>query len=334
MVTPNPLDTNPLPSIIILPTTSINHSQFPLYWIPAESVPSISLHGRRKLQLRPLLLDLSHNLGGLFFVLPHDLERVDNLEYIWTCWKTSAMMLFRALALFLMLITACVTAPTSPRVNASDPELTTRWVSIPEDHEVAPGHIRPWPLGRDGSRTITYCFENVDSYQGLHHIFELGLAKWEPAMRLSALKFAPDPACQQEPCLCDEPDVDEGTLHIFLSGEHPSAWGPQGYRGPDVDVGADEFRNFLRWPTNKSSFNGPLSPLLMAHEIGRYLYRQPYKTIDWGIVRLDGLLTESQVTFSDSVTSMNVLMHSIMWCSTAAIWSNTRKPRRSLSSFN
>ena len=178
------------------------------------------------------------------------------------------MMLFSALVFFLTLITACVAAPTSPRVNTSDPELTRRWFSIPEEHEVAPGYWRPWPLGQDGSRTITYCFENIDSYQGLHQIFDLGLAKWEPAMRVSALKSAPDPACQQEPCLCDEPDVGEGTLHIELTSGDRDAATSLGYRGPDFNIGPNEHRNYLRWPTNDPEFFGPLSPLLMAHEIG------------------------------------------------------------------
>lgn len=182
------------------------------------------------------------------------------------------MILFGAPALLLLLIVACVAAPTAPRVDTSDPDVAKRWCSVVEDHEVAHAHVRPWPLGHDGSRTITYCFEDIESYHGLNHIFELGLAKWEPAMRLSVLRVAPDPTCEQEPCLCDEPDVDDGTLRIGLvQGNQPAA-GSIGYKGLDHEITPNKPRNYLRWPTDDPFFFGTLAPLLMAHELGQYLY--------------------------------------------------------------
>lgn len=177
-------------------------------------------------------------------------------------------MMFRAPVLFLLLIVACAAAPTTPRTIDSDPEVARRWYSIPEDHEVPRGGIRPWPLGKDGSRTVTYCFTDVHSYHALDSIFELGLAKWEPAMRLSTLKFAPDPACPQEPCLCDEPDVAETTLHDGLAQEDRPASASVGYEGLDVPTDSDGPRNSLLWPTDDPFFFGPYAPLLMAHELG------------------------------------------------------------------
>lgn len=179
------------------------------------------------------------------------------------------MLLFRAPVLFLMLVAACVAAPTSLRASTSDPEIARRWYSIPDEHEAPPGNHRPWPVGDDGSRTITYCFENVQSYHALANIFALGLAKWEPATRVSALKFAPDPACQQEPCLCDEPDVAEGTLNIGLQDGNGPAKGTVGYNVHGDSRG--EAPNRLTWPTDDPEFFGPLAPLLMAHELGKHL---------------------------------------------------------------
>ena len=127
------------------------------------------------------------------------------------------MMLFKAPALFFTLIAACVAAPTSPPTSA-DPEVARRWYSIPEDQEVFQEHTRPWPVGKDGLRTINYCFEDVYSYHQISNILELGLAKWEPATRVSALRFAPDPACEQEPCLCDVVALLVGAWVFLLGG--------------------------------------------------------------------------------------------------------------------
>lgn len=146
------------------------------------------------------------------------------------------MMLFGAPAFFLTLIVACVAASLSSRVNDSDSEVARRCCSIPKDQEIPEVPERPWPLGKDGFRTITYCLKDVYSYHQLSNMFELGLAKWEPAMRLSALRFAPGPACQQQPCLCDEPSVAKGSLQIGLAtGDRPAA-ASVGYIEPDLNV--------------------------------------------------------------------------------------------------
>jgi hypothetical protein len=180
------------------------------------------------------------------------------------------MMLFKAPALFFTLIAACVAAPTSPPTSA-DPEVARRWYSIPEDQEVFQEHTRPWPVGKDGLRTINYCFEDVYSYHQISNILELGLAKWEPATRVSALRFAPDPACEQEPCLCDEPHVAEVSLHIGLATRDQAASASVGYNGPETPgVEAGQPQNRLLWPTNDPFFYSQLAPLLMAHELGEY----------------------------------------------------------------
>lgn len=63
-------------------------------------------------------------------------------------------MLFRVPVVFLVLIVACMAAPTSPRVNSSDPEVARRWYSLPEDRDIIPQGYRVWPPSDDGSRTM------------------------------------------------------------------------------------------------------------------------------------------------------------------------------------
>lgn len=280
MVTPTSLNIHVLPSITtlssppitIIPIPSINQSRLITHCQPPASSAATSSHNLRLLRLRPPLLNFFRNLGGLCSILPHEFKTPYDHHITLICLVARTMMLFGAPALLLLLIVACVAAPTAPRVDSSDPEVAKRWYSVVEDHEVAHAHVRPWPLGHDGSRTIAYCFENIESYHGLNHIFELGLAKWEPAMRLSVLRVAPDPTCEQEPCLCDEPDVDDGTLRIGLvQGNQPAA-GSIGYKGLDHEITPNKPRNYLRWPTDDPFFFGPLAPLLMAHELGQYLY--------------------------------------------------------------
>jgi len=104
-------------------------------------------------------------------------------------------------------------------------------------------------------------------------MFALALAKWAPAIRVSSLRFAPDSACVQEPCLCSEPGLGEETLQIILSDE--DGGGPSsslGYRPPTVDVGYEPGlpRHYLPWPTEQK-YHGLDAPLSMAHELGAYI---------------------------------------------------------------
>lgn len=57
-----------------------------------------------------------------------------------------------------------------------------RWSTVPEDHETQPEDVRAWPPGKDGSRTIHYCFENQASYDSLREILALALLKWAPGV--------------------------------------------------------------------------------------------------------------------------------------------------------
>lgn len=190
------------------------------------------------------------------------------------------MTLFRVPVLFLMLVVACVAAPASPRTNHADPEVARRWYSVPEDHEPSPGGYRAWPPSDDGSRTIHYCFEDADAYNTLGAVFELGIAKWAPAMRVSSLKFAPDPACPQKPYLCSEPHVaTDETLHVGLVDEPFLAQSSLGYRSPLIEKDyPDKPRNYMQWSSDPSLVKP--DALTMAHELGEYLGGQPQNPQD------------------------------------------------------
>jgi hypothetical protein len=175
-----------------------------------------------------------------------------------------------------ILILACTAAPSSSRGNTSDPQVTRRWYSLPEDREAIPQVPRAWPVCRDVSRTIFYCFHEVEDYHTLHEIFTLALAKWAPAIRLSALDFALDPACAEEPCLCSELHVVETTPQT-ISNDSPGepAITSLGYRSLTGNIGIQPGlpRHHLLWPSD-SGLYGSNAILRMAQELGRYIYEQ------------------------------------------------------------
>lgn len=179
--------------------------------------------------------------------------------------------MFRAPVLFLVLIIACVAAPDAPRTTDSDPEVARRWYSLPEDRDILPQGHRVWPPSDDGSRTIHYWFQDADAYNTLGATFELGIAKWAPAMRVSSLKFAPDSACPQKPYLCSEPHVAaEETLHVMLVDNQFPAQSSLGYRQPLIEKDyPDKPRNYMQWSRDTSL--GKPHALAMAHELGEYL---------------------------------------------------------------
>jgi len=148
--------------------------------------------------------------------------------------------------------------------------VSKRWWSVAEEHETQPGDIRVWPPGEDGSRTITYCFENRGAYNFLSNTFAEALAKWQPAVDVSALVFAPDSACKQLACLCTEDGVAEVTLHVMLDEDLNSpAVGSLGY----IDRIAKKSdpnkpRHYLSFP-NGGVFGGMSAATAMAHELGK-----------------------------------------------------------------
>ena len=169
--------------------------------------------------------------------------------------------------LLLVLVVACVAVPLSPPANDSDPEVVRRWYSLPEERGIVPQGHRVWPPSDDGSRTIRYCFEDVDSWNTLGPSFELGLAKWAPATRVSSLRFAPDPACSKTPCLCSDPHVaTDETVHVMLvDDDHMTAESSLGYRPPFVDVlDPNKPRDYLQW-SRDPSLHKP-NALNMAHQ--------------------------------------------------------------------
>lgn len=154
-----------------------------------------------------------------------------------------------------------------------------RWWSVSEEHETKPEDIRPWPPGEDGSRTITYCFENQASYDSLHEILALALVKWEPAIQASALAFAPDSACTHGPCLCSTHGVAEVTLRISLADpqQQPEPLSSIGYIDRIVEKPFPNLpRHYIMWPYTPYAF-GPTAGLVMAHELGE---RLPSNSLD------------------------------------------------------
>jgi hypothetical protein len=149
---------------------------------------------------------------------------------------------------------------------------TKRWYSVPLDVDAQPQDIRAWPPCADGTRTITYCFENQDSYDSLHELLGLAFMKWAPAIHASALAFAPDEACTQgRPCLCSIPEVAEVTLRISLVN-------PSRRRKPLSTIGYKDRiiqnprpsvpRHYILWPYTPGYF-GLNAPLIFAHELGK-----------------------------------------------------------------
>ena len=173
-------------------------------------------------------------------------------------------------------------APGESPPGPADPPgkpVEKRWWSIPEEHETQPEDIRPWPPGEDGSRTISYCFENQASYDSLHDVLALALVKWEPAIQASALAFAPDLACANGPCLCSTHGVPEVTLRISLADpqkqQHPLS--SVGYIDRIIEKPWPNLpRHYIMWPYTPYSF-GPSAVLVMAHELGE---RIPCNSLD------------------------------------------------------
>lgn len=150
--------------------------------------------------------------------------------------------------------------------------VTKRWWSVPEEHETQPEDFRPWPPVEDGLRTISYCFENQRSYDVLWTTFVEALVKWDPAMQVSALAFAFDPACTQQPCLCSAPGVAEATLHIILGEAEQGACGTFGYRDRIVEKSDSNMpRHYLQSSHAPGLIRGTSATVIMAHELGKRL---------------------------------------------------------------
>jgi hypothetical protein len=258
----------PAPSIDLGQTTT--HFRITAPAAVASAAPSTALFGST-----PPAPPIDHNLrqppcrsptGDLF-------EEVNRrVALIWSTTPNMAHLM--GSVLFLVHIVASLAAPTSPRANGSDPQVGERWFGVREDFEIRPQDARAWPACADGSRTVPYCFGDVDTYQELSEVFAMGLAIWAPAMRVSSLAFAPDPACVQEPCLCSEPGVGEETLHIMLDPGRVAAASSLGYDPLFRDPNQPTHR--LLWPANRAFTSHSAAPVLMAHELGGYMREQLY----------------------------------------------------------
>ena len=150
-----------------------------------------------------------------------------------------------------------------------------RWYSVPEGQELPGQRWTAWPCSNDGSCPIHYCFEDVHTHDLMGTIFKRALAKWAPAFRLSALRFAPDPACQQEPCLCSEPHLSESTLHI-MSEEASIIKTSCGYRLDSRDPNLP--RHYLQY-SSEPFFYEANGHLILAHELGECLDGQLWRII-------------------------------------------------------
>ena len=184
-------------------------------------------------------------------------------------------MLFRAPVLLLLLVVACVAAPSLPRVKNSDPEISRRWWTVKEIQNAVHDAPRPWPASANGSHIIPFCFENQATWNELNSLFTRALAKWAVAIHAPALEFARDPACREAPCLCSTPGVAEVTLHTMQAQHRRDgiAQGSEatiGYTDPNVPLNDPSMpRHFLLWPPNTNVFGSQSNgDLQMAHELG------------------------------------------------------------------
>lgn len=170
-------------------------------------------------------------------------------------------------------------APRQATGDLLETTIAKRWWSVPEDHETRPEDIRAWPPGEDGSRTMSYCFENRRSFNFLGTTFAEALAKWKPAVDVSSLVFAPDPACKELACLCTATDVAEVTLHIILAADgEKAAFGTLGYRDRIVEKSdLDKPRHYLMWPADTGQIWGTSTAVVMAHELGKTHRRKASK---------------------------------------------------------
>lgn len=279
-------------AITIIHTSSIKQNRPPSYYPPQSPPAATSFHYLRLLQLRHPLLNFFQNLGGLSSISPHAFKIPYDHHITLTCLTAPTTMLFRALALFLLLIVACVAAPTAPRVDTPDPEVVRqafaklhstpgepsgksilkRWWSVPGEHETQPEDIRPWPPGEDGSRTITDCFEDQKSYGFLWTTSVEALVKWEPAMQVSTLAFAYDPACTRQPCLCSAPGVAEATLHIILGEAEQGAYGTFGCTDRIVENSEPNMpRHYPQCSHAPSLIWGTSATVIMGQELSKRL---------------------------------------------------------------
>ena len=176
-------------------------------------------------------------------------------------------------------------APSTPGNSDSMPEdshwstgqspgkaVTKRWWSVKEDYLAEDNKPRAWPGSGDGSRIVTYCFQDQRAWDNLGPLFTRALDKWDVAMRVSSLEFAPDTACRQVPCLCTTPNVADTSLHIMQAQEGVQmslAVSTMGYRNHNIPVQAGMPRHYVLWPANTNLFGSPAQGILMmAHELG------------------------------------------------------------------
>lgn len=172
----------------------------------------------------------------------------------------------------------------STNVELDSVPLTKRWWSVQEDHDAPPNAAQPWPPAADGSRTITYCFQNQRVFDELSPLFTRALDKWAVVARVSSLQFAPDAACRQVPCLCDTPHVADVSLRIMQAPQGQpllhGAVSTLGYRTHDLPQLGQMPRHFLLWSANTDFFRTPsLGGLMIAHELGERTRPKPSKKV-------------------------------------------------------
>jgi hypothetical protein len=171
--------------------------------------------------------------------------------------QPAAMWLFKLPVLLQVLVGLSTAITDFLQPNVSDVQVAKRWFTVPDSQHSMPDQLRSWPPrgDMDGQHTITYCFENDDAYRIMGDLFHDALGKWEPAIQVSSLAFAPDPACtgNQSPCMCSTDGVEEVTVRLML-GEgvvEGVAYATNGYRDPFLPRSdPNKPRHYIEWPAN------------------------------------------------------------------------------------
>jgi hypothetical protein len=163
------------------------------------------------------------------FITPyHQLSHIDSVYTSTTITlvlcQPAAMWLLKLLVLLQVLVGVSAVATdffcSSP--SLPDAQVAKRWFTVPDKQQKKKKHmVSVWPpVGTmEGPRRIPYCFEDDAAFKIIGDILPAALDKWAPAMKVSSLAFAPDPACTGEnesPCLCSTKGIKEVTVHLQL----------------------------------------------------------------------------------------------------------------------
>jgi hypothetical protein len=204
----------------------------------------------------------------------HQLSHIDSIYTSTTIalivCQPAAMWLLKLLVLLQVLVGLSTATTDFLQPNVSDAQVAKRWFAVPDSQHSVPEENRPWPPRgtMDGLHTRFYCFEDAAAHRIMGDLLPDALDKWEPALKVSSLAFAPDSACTggaQSQCLCSTSGVEEATVRLRLGvhGAHASI----GYYDPFQPIEPGKPRNYIEWPAMQRDTRAR-AVLELAHELG------------------------------------------------------------------